>query len=154
MPLKKKGKRSRTDEQPKAEPKAKRQKRDPNQNNSLQTDEIAPQAKEDEAARQQQVEAAENQQNLDHEHYFENADTYNEYATQQQTDQIQAHSEEAADSQTASYDTGPFEIDVIQAEQWDVLSPQNRLYALNWSLIKAIGVLEYLHIDLIEAQSI
>jgi len=157
MPPKKRGKRGLTDEQLEAEPKPKRQKGVASNSglhkrsgtSALNSDSGVTETQE--ALQSQQQEQVESKFDYDISSTGRNGN-YRRYGNEKQDmeNQLQDRTEELEKADLESSDPLPFDMNVIQAEEWDVLSPNNRLYALNWSLVKAIGVLEYIHVDLVE----
>jgi len=153
MPPKRRGKRGSADEQPKAEPKAKRQKRDSqksapsasNTNSEAPGPRAMPQAQQRQRQRQAESQFDEDDDDTHHAYGSEQQQATDDHAQERATEE-----EEKAGME--NFGLMPFDMNLIQAEEWDVLSPDNRLYALNWSLIRAIGVLEYIHISLMELQ--
>jgi len=158
MPSKKRGKRGRADEHlPNTEPNAKRQKQDLQSSNSLEKGLRPAQSIESEVGKHQVVPQIQQQQQVEANSQSDYTvdDTYNEYENEQQPtkDHIQYHIAKQESSGGETYDPNPLEFNVLQAEEWDMLSPDVRLHALNWSLIRAIGVLECMHINLMESQN-
>ena len=155
MPPKKGGKRGRFDEQPNAEPKAKRRRENPQHPIAPQKSDITAINTTSNAGNQHLLHQCQQQQKTESPIDYGVDDTYHEYGDEQQAiDNLnQGGTTEGEISRGETSEPLPFEINVIQAEEWDVLTPNNRLYSLNWSLIKAIRVLEYIHIGLMEAQN-